>query len=218
MCSSDLAYWNFLPPDELDNLLRLYSLVSRKVLKISKTFGIEGKRLLRPEDDYEALRDFVHEYEGEITTREKLHLEWQTLTQDNPALENRLNSLPLRVFSGKRHPSKGARGVFFCYALPALDITHEEAEAGTAEAWNEAVGRAQWYLYDCAQGDILSDPGEIAEAIRSNVETERHCEMTAETLREIRLKIEKHIKNDYLKRAQAPVGVKPTLKAWMELN
>ncbi|MEQ1843422.1 MAG: C-terminal helicase domain-containing protein, partial [Verrucomicrobiales bacterium] len=66
----NVAYWNFLPPDELDRLLRLYALVSHKVLKISKTFGIEGKRLLTPEDDYEALRDFTHEYEGEVTTRE----------------------------------------------------------------------------------------------------------------------------------------------------
>ena len=30
--------------------------------------------------------------------------------------------------------------------------------------------------------------------------------------------VEKHIKNAYLKRVQAPVGVKPTLSAWMELN
>lgn len=38
------------------------------------------------------------------------------------------------------------------------------------------------------------------------------------TLREIRLKIEKHIKNTYLKSVQAPVGEKPILKCWMEMN
>jgi hypothetical protein len=38
------------------------------------------------------------------------------------------------------------------------------------------------------------------------------------TLAEIRGKIEKHIKNGYLKSMQAPVGVKPALKAWMELS
>ena len=35
---------------------------------------------------------------------------------------------------------------------------------------------------------------------------------------EFRKKIEKHIKNTYLRELQAPAGVKPTLKAWMELN
>lgn len=42
-----VVYWNFLPPDELDNLLHLYSKVSGKTLKISKVFGIEGKKLLK---------------------------------------------------------------------------------------------------------------------------------------------------------------------------
>ena len=35
---------------------------------------------------------------------------------------------------------------------------------------------------------------------------------------EIRDTIEKHIKNTFLKRMQAPVGVRPILKAWMELS
>src|SRR6202035_5440641 len=48
-----VAYWNFLPPDELDELLRLYKKVSHKTLRISKTFGIEGKKLLTPKDDFE---------------------------------------------------------------------------------------------------------------------------------------------------------------------
>ena len=38
------------------------------------------------------------------------------------------------------------------------------------------------------------------------------------TLAEIRANLEKHIKNNWMKRMQAPVGIKPVLKAWMELN
>ena len=30
--------------------------------------------------------------------------------------------------------------------------------------------------------------------------------------------LNKHIKNTYLKQVQAPIGVKPVLKCWMELN
>ena len=37
-------------------------------------------------------------------------------------------------------------------------------------------------------------------------------------LREVRLKVEKHIKNTYLKKVQAPLGVEPVLRAWMEIN
>src|SRR6266850_69926 len=82
----NVAYWNFLPPDELDELLKLYRRVAHKTLTISKTFGIEGKKLLKPEDDYEALKDFTHAYEGEQTALEKMHLELQALLRADPAL------------------------------------------------------------------------------------------------------------------------------------
>ncbi|HZR19318.1 MAG TPA: helicase-related protein [Verrucomicrobiae bacterium] len=67
-----VIYWNFLPPEDLDDLLRLYGKVSNKTLRISKVFGIEGKKLLRPEDDYEALRDFTHNYQGVLTPLEEM--------------------------------------------------------------------------------------------------------------------------------------------------
>ena len=47
---------------------------------------------------------------------------------------------------------------------------------------------------------------------------QRRCTTEAKTLVEIRAKVEKHIKNSYLKRVDAPVGVKPALRCWMELN
>lgn len=42
--------------------------------------------------------------------------------------------------------------------------------------------------------------------------------MPPEDLHEIRLKMEKHLHNTYLKKIQAPAGVRPTLRCWMELN
>ena len=60
----NVYYWNFLPPTELEQLLSLYSTVSQKTLRISKTFGVEGKQLLTPDDDYDALKDFNSAYEG----------------------------------------------------------------------------------------------------------------------------------------------------------
>ena len=59
---------------------------------------------------------------------------------------------------------------------------------------------------------------EIIDAIRCAPETPRHCAIEQATLSEIRGKIEKQIKNTFLKRMQAPIGVRPILKAWMELN
>src|SRR5207247_802215 len=106
-----IAYWNFLPPDELDELLRLYQRVRRKTLRNSKVFGIEGKQLLTPQDDFDALRDFIHTYEGEASPIEKLHLEFQKLLKNNPGLEPFLETVPLRLYSGKQHPQPGTRAV-----------------------------------------------------------------------------------------------------------
>ena len=49
-------------------------------------------------------------------------------------------------------------------------------------------------------------------------DTPRKCTAEEKTLVDLRAKVEKHIKNTYLKRVDAPVGVKPKLKCWMELN
>ncbi len=116
-----VSFWNFLPPDELNNLLTLYTRVTQKTLLISKTLGIEGKKLLTPDDDYEALRDFNHAYEGTKSAIEDMHLEYQALLEADPVLEARLSRLPGAVFSGRERPVKGIRGVFLCYTLPALD-------------------------------------------------------------------------------------------------
>jgi superfamily II DNA or RNA helicase len=209
-----IAYWNFLPPDELDDLLKLYSRVSHKTLRISRTFGIEGRKLLKPEDDYEALRDFTHALDGATSPDESLHLEYQDIIQKHPDLAAGLNRFPLRVFSGKAHPSPDSRAVFFCYTLPARRASED---AQDASAWTEEAGFTRWYLYDLKTEQIKEEPAEIVIVIRSAPDTPRWRNLKDETLSEIRAKIEKHIKNSYLKKVQAPVGVKPALKAWMEI-
>ena len=203
-------FWNFLPPEELNQILSLYTKVTQKTLLISKTLGIEGKKLLTPEDDYEALKEFHHAYEGTRTAVEDMHLEYQALLQADPKLEAQLARFPGAIFSGRKRPAKRVRGVFFCYALPALDKEKNE--------FTEEAGTTRWYLYDLDRETILEEPGEIVASIRSKPETPRRCTTEEKTLLDIRKRIEKHIKNSYLKRVDAPVGVKPRLRCWMELN
>lgn len=213
------AYWNFLPPDDLDKLLTLYGKVAHKTLRISKTFGIEGKKLLKPDDDYDALRDFIHQYEGSATTSEVMHLEYQNLLKQIPGLQEQVDCLPGRVFSGKAHIKPGSKGIFFCYALPAPPAQASASGLGEeVAAWSEEAGITQWYLYDFSKDVIIDDASEIIDYIRCTPDIVRQCSLTQRTLSDIRTKIEKHIKNTYFKRVQAPVGVRATLKCWMELG
>ena len=203
-------FWNFLPPEELNEILSLYTTVTQKTLLISKALGIEGKKLLTPDDDYEALKEFHHAYEGTRTAVEDMHLEYQALLEADPELEACLARFPGGIFSGRKRPAKGVSGVFFCYALPALDKEKNE--------FTEEAGTTRWYLYDLDSETIVEEAGDIVPSIRANPETPRRCTMTEDSLLDIRKRIDRHIKNSYLKRVDAPVGVKPRLRCWLELN
>lgn len=211
-----VAYWNFLPQDDLDALLRLYSRVAGKTLRISRLFGIEGKKLLTPDDDYEELKNFNESYEGQESAEERLRLELTALLNADPKLEAQLEDLPNRIFSGREALSPDAQGIFFCWSLPGPDPDLDPALG--AEAWTARSGETKWYYRDFASGTISDSPAAIADLIRSTPETPRRIGTPREILREAMIEIEKHIRNTYLRQVQAPVGVKPILKAWMELN
>ena len=144
-----VVYWNFLPPGELEHLLRLYQRVAFETSPYPRRCSeLRARSSLKPSDDFDALRDFNHTYEGEATPIEKLHLEYQELLKENPALEQFLDTVPLRLFSGKKHPEQDTRAVFFCYRLPAEDKTTDSpekalgrvslaAQAGTCIRWKK---------------------------------------------------------------------------------
>lgn len=212
-----VEYWNFLPPGELDELLNLFKKVSNKTLVISQTLGIESRQLLTPGDNYDPLRDFDHQFEGEPTALETMHLEYQRLLAAHPDLPERLQALPGRVFSGKVHLQPGTQAVFFCFALPGKDNTVTDPLL-ESDAWTQAAGRTEWLLLDLQSGKVLDDAAAIDAAIHCEPETPRHCLIAQSTLSEARAKVEKHLKNGYLRQVQAPLGVVPQLIAWMELN
>ena len=206
-----VRFWNFLPPDELERILELYEKVAGKTLLISHTLGIEGRKLLRPDDAYDPLREFNASYEGTRTAAEEMHLEYQALLKRHPDLAERLDALPGSVFSGRRKLAKGARGVFFCYSLPALDA---QSGAFTLEA-----GPTRWYLYDVGEDSIVESPGDIIESIRSKPNTPRRCTTERATLKQVRDKVLRHVRDTYLKRVNAPMDApEPKLRCWMELN
>ena len=207
-------YWNFLPPDALNEILSLYNRVTSKTLVISKVFGIEGKKLLTPEDDYDALKIFNQDYEGTQTPIEKIHLEYQDILQKNPELEEKLSNYPSKVFSGKESDLIKSKKVFFCYSIPGMENVKSDKDE---YEWTFEAGITKWYLYDVNSGEIIEEPTSIDNIIRSSLDTPRALHIARASLIEIRKIMDKHIKNTYLKSIQAPIGVKPKLAAWMEI-
>ena len=212
-----VAFWNFLPPDELDELLSLFKRVTNKVLVISRTLGIEGRQLLTPDDTFDPIRELNEQCDGELTEAEELRLEYLHLLEAHPELAAQLANLPLRVFSGREAVHPEARGVFFCYRIPRPDPELPELETG-GPAWSDPAGFTVWLYYDLEGNRVLSEPAAIAKLIRSEPATSRICAVSRALLSEMRKQVEKELVKEYLRPLQAPPGVNPILKCWMELN
>ena len=159
--NNTVAYWNFLPPDELNELLTLYKRVAHKTLRISKMFGIEGKKLLRPDDDYDALKDFLDVLDGDKSPSEKTcRSTGKTCCWPTPACQS--NSMLCRAacFPASAYPAASSRAVFFCYVLPVKDASRPEGEQ-----WTHEGGQVLRLLFDINTGKILDSPAQIAERV-----------------------------------------------------
>ena len=205
--------WNFLPPAELDDILKLRKRVDGKILRISRTLGIEGK-FVSPDDPDKTIRLFNERYEGTENTEELMNLERQRISESHPELWRQLPNLPLRLFSGKSIHEEpppflnrdgdpivlnhvGSAGLFCCYEMPN--------------------GEIKWYFCDTCEDEVFDNVAEIWPEIRCDEKTERWTESGPGGLVDARKRIERHI-NAYLMRIQAPMGTKPKLIAWMEIS
>ena len=205
--------WNFLPPAELEDILRLRKRVDGKILRISRTLGIEGK-FVSPDDDNETLRLFNERYDGTASIEELMNLERQRISEAHPDLWTQLPDLPKRLFSGKdvnvQSPQMynrdgepipltrvGDVGVFCCYRMPN--------------------GEVKWYFYDVENDVVIEDVRDIWPEIRCDIETPRYTEEGPGGLKDVLKKVERYIQQSYLLQIQAPMGEKPKLIAWMEI-
>jgi superfamily II DNA/RNA helicase len=232
-------FWNFLPPKELDDLLHLKRTLDGKILRINRTLGIEGA-LLHPDDPDMALKLFNERYEGRESTEELMRLEKQHIEAETPQLWQALETLPRRLFSGKkagtgfgpvvnrrgeevRHIEPNPRpGLFACYRMPpivgtaATNLTEYTKEKYDPE--KHPQGEVKWYFRDAETSKVTEVLEQTWTAVRCTQGTERTVEQGVTDLGDARKAIEKHIKQTYLRDVQAPQGAKPLLLAWMEIS
>lgn len=206
-----VRYWNFLPPDELDSLLKLYHRVTGKLVRISKTLGIEGKQVLTPDDDFEALRDFNATYNGIMTFEEKMNLILKEILKKHPGLEDDLPKLPKRLFSGKQATSFQPKGVFAAYRLPSRTVKDDHGSEKTVP------GECKWYFHRFKDDEILEDIEAIHGIIQCEETTPRVTNKKMDDLKKSIKKIERNYIQKELMKMQALAGEKATLVCWMEV-
>lgn len=212
-----VEYWNFLPPEELEELLKLYQRVNNKAITISRTLGIEGRKLLHPKDEFNPVRELNEQFDGTLSDLEKLRLEYNDLLRDHADLAAELPNMPLKAFSGKALEKPVPQAVFFCHRIPRPDASLIDTETGTPR-WSDAAGLTVWTCVPLADGKSSNEPGVIADLIRSVPDTKRSVKLDRSKLAELRKQVERDLVKDHLRPLQAPLGVNPVLKCWLELN
>ncbi len=205
--------WNFLPPEELNSLLSLYKTVTKKTLRISLVFGIEGKQLLSDKDDYQALHDFNADYEGVESASEEMALEYQSLMEKYPRYQQNTEKLPKRIFSGKA--PAGYKGVFFCFKLPTKNDNNE---------WTVEEGICKWVFLNTETKDIEEDTFKMWKIIQCIEEEQRMFHITDVQFREYNNTVKRYLDRYYMQKMQVPLidkngkPLKMQLVTWMQIE
>ncbi|MBH0081959.1 helicase-related protein [Salinibacterium sp. SWN167] len=137
---------NFLPPDEIETLIKLHNRVHGKTLMISKTLGIPGGKLLDESDmfdDVKVFQAFKDEYNGDVSPLEHLRLKWLALVKANPGIDDLVQRLPDGISVAKTGEPKG---LFLCRRVPVLTKALDEAQS----SWSTKPGRVEWALKSSA--------------------------------------------------------------------
>ena len=211
-----LAYWNFLPPNQLDSLLGLFERVSGKYLNIAKILGIEGGYGLTEEQELGDLKDFNEMYMGKRTIEEELRLKYQDICREYPELRTNWKNMPTRTISGKRLDGRYA---FFCYSIPGKRLI--DGEAGDEEIWTLEDGESLWFLYDFEKHEIIE---KIEDMLLINEKMEclpaevRVMNIGEDELSQTKKKIEDHIFSTIMRDMKIPMGHDPVLQCWMSIG
>jgi hypothetical protein len=210
-----VQFWNFLPPEELNGLLSLFSRVTQKTVVISRSFGIEGRMLLTPDDTFDPVKEMNERFDGVMTDIERLRLEYDALRESRPELIEAAKALPKKVFSGRK-TGDGVARVFFCYRIPRPDPTLIDAEPGQPR-WSLDAGYTIWTETTLDPESTTMDTGAIASRLRCEDAEKRVTKLAKTRLKALREQVEKTLVNDHLRPLQAPIGASPSLLCWMEL-
>jgi hypothetical protein len=201
VCPKEVHIYNFLPPSELEGLLKLLERVSGKILKINATLGIESP-ILTPDDPEAAMKLFNEGYEQEESILELLELELQRIQVEHSGIYESLPDLPRRIFSGRKVVSGNSSGLFAAFRYPP----HHEG----------GIGELRWYFRQ-SDGTIVDGIDAIAHLIWCRADDERLIGSTSEELRASLEEMQKQKVRRHLRDTQAPAGAKAVLVCWLEV-
>ncbi|MEL4320313.1 helicase-related protein [Leifsonia sp. YIM 134122] len=204
---------NFLPPAEIESLIRLYNRVQGKTLMISKTLGIPGGKLIDETDlydDVKVFQAFKDEYNGDIAPIEELRLKWLELTKADPSLDDLVSRLPDGISVAKVGDPKG---IFLCRRVPVLTKPTDDGDA----EWSLDPGRIEWVLE--GTGEVARGLLKIDAAIEADADTKALSFSDRATVRSALRRFESAETKQLRKDVQLPLDAPaPETLCWIEVR
>ena len=187
-------FWNFLPPDGLNDVLSLFSKVTSKVSTISAVLGLEGN-IVQAGEKNDPIKLFNQKCDGTLSAGEEMQLEYMRLQREFPEDFMLARGLPEKAFSGRKSTNGAPRGIFYCFRLPG----QEQVAIGEEEPdWSVDAGDCVWLYYNRSDKKISANQGEIFQHIRSEKKNPRLVDITPEELATIRKTVEQFVKREYI--------------------
>ena len=201
-----------LPPDEINDIIRLIGTVENRTLLISKTLGLDAS-FFKSTDPAGNLKEFNATYEGEISANDKALTDFVTLTHTPPDKHTQamIDALPPGAFGvWDKAP---LNGLFALFTMEAQTETPETDK----ERFKAVIGRPILVLERDGKS-TLTDAGEILGLLSGTIPKQQSGVPSDEQKLSLRLKsLKNHIRQGFGV-IGLPRTIVPRLVCWMELR
>lgn len=201
---------NFLPPSEINDIIKLVNTVENRTSQINRTLGID-QAFFKATDPADTLKEFNKLVDGEPTLLDKANERYvATLANPDPDIAKIVEHLPLGAFG----VWEGApmNGVFALYEMQGTDkITKKDADQfkGILGTPVLALQHEQGFTTDAAR--ILNILGETVKGQKSADPSD--AESLKATLKTMKSKV-----NQSFRDVNLVATIQPKLICWMELR
>jgi superfamily II DNA or RNA helicase/HKD family nuclease len=201
---------NCLPPDQINDIIKLVNTVERRRTIIDRTLGIDAS-FFKATDPEGTLREFNHEIDGVPSAIDRANERYvRALAAPDPALAAVLAILPPGAFGVWDYAP--VEGLFALFEMRGTDsLTNTDADR-----FRSIIGRPVLVLK--SGGRILHDAGDILELLSGTVKGQKSADPgDTEELKRSLTQLKTWVNNSF-RNINLPAAIQPRLICSLELR
>lgn len=203
--------YNVLPPDEIEETIKLVAAVEGRVIKISRAVGLD-QAVLKSTDPADTLKEFNKYYEGEVTQTDHALTQFiQKFNEPDNEMIKVLEQLPLGAFGVWTGAPEA--GLFAMFTV--------QASAGASEQDRQRFGNVEGkpvLVMELENGSVIRDAGVILNTLSQAPQGTRSGTPSDEAELQARLKKLREKARQEFAEIGLPSTYRLQLVCWMEMK